>query len=68
MYKVVKRFADLKDNSRIYDVGDTYPRKNFKPSDERLAELASDKNKQGTPLIKEVKPTPKTNNKKTAKK
>ena len=65
MYKVVKRFADLKDNSRIYEVGDTYPRKNFKPSDERIAELASDKNKQGAPLIKEVKPT---TSKKTAKK
>lgn len=59
MYKVVKRFADLKDNSKIYEVGDTYPRKNLKPSEERIAELASDKNKQGTPLIKEVKPTTK---------
>lgn len=56
MYKVVKYFTDLQDNSRPYNVGDTYPRKGLTVSDERIAELASSSNKQNTPLIAEVKP------------
>lgn len=51
MYKVVKFFVDLQDNNQPYNIGDTYPRKGLKVSEERLAELASDKNKQGVPLI-----------------
>lgn len=56
MYKVVKYFTDLQDNSRPYNVGDVYPRKGLTVSDERIAELASSSNKQNTPLIAEVKP------------
>ena len=60
MYKVVVRFADLRDNNYIYEVGDDYPRKGIDPTLERIRELASDKNKIGVPLIEEVEiPKPK---------
>lgn len=49
--QVIKKFTDLQDNNHVYNVGDVYPREGYTPSEERIAELASDKNKQGTPLI-----------------
>ena len=63
MYRVIKRFHDLQDATKTkngnvyqeYKAGDEYPRKGFKVSDERLKELSSKDNKQGTPLIEEVK-------------
>lgn len=51
MCKVIKKFTDLQDGNHVYNVGDTYPREGYTPSEERIAELAGDKNKQGTPLI-----------------
>ena len=56
MYKVIKLFADLQDNNHVYNVGDTYPRKGVSVTDARIAELAGNTNKQGTPLIAEEKP------------
>lgn len=54
-YRVIKKFTDLQDNNYVYDPKNpsknTYPRKGYTPSEERIAELASDKNRQGTPLI-----------------
>ena len=54
MYKVIKSFTDLQDNNYKYDVGDTYPRKGLNVLQSRINELASDKNKQKTPLIEEI--------------
>ena len=54
MYKVICRFADLQDESHVYEVGDTYPRKGVKPSEERISELMGDSNKIGRPLIEKV--------------
>lgn len=51
MCKVIKKFTDLQDGNHVYNVGDVYPREGYAPSEERIAELASDKNKQGVPLI-----------------
>ena len=51
MYEVIKKFPDLQDGNHVYNVGDVYPREGYTPSEERIAELASDKNKQGVPLI-----------------
>ena len=69
MYKVIKFFVDIQDNNQPYNVGDTFPRKGFEVSEERLAELASDKNRQGVPLIELVAETaPKKAAKKTAAK
>jgi hypothetical protein len=48
---VIKKFTDLQDGNHVYNVGDVYPREGYTPSEERIAELASDKNRQGTPLI-----------------
>ena len=54
MYRVLKYFTDLQDDRHPYHVGETFPRKDLKVSKERIAELASDKNKRGEPLIEEV--------------
>ena len=55
-YKVVKTFKDAQDNLDTYHVGDKYPHKGVEASEERIAELASDKNRRGEPLIVEIKP------------
>ena len=75
MYKVIKFFTDLHDNGHLYNVGDVFPREGVEVTDERLAELASENNRQGVPLIalvedkgtvepeKEAKPKKKTSKK-----
>lgn len=60
MYRVVKGFFDLQDSDHWYDAGDQYPRDSVTVSDKRLAELCSDKNRQHTPLIEEVRVSPVT--------
>lgn len=55
MFIVSKGFIDLQDNLHVYNIGDAYPREGATPSADRIAELASDKNLQGVPLIKAVK-------------
>lgn len=62
MYTVIKHFFDLQDFTKTkngvvyheYNVGDEFPRKGHEVSEERIAELAGENNKQGTPLIKAV--------------
>ena len=54
VYKVIHYFTDLQDFNHPYKVGDKFPRLGLKVSNERLEELASDKNKQGKPLIEKV--------------
>ena len=54
MYKVIKHFVDLQDNNHKYDVGDAYPRKGLSVLPSRIKELATDKNRQGCPLIEEI--------------
>ena len=53
MYRVVNRFYDLKAN-HAYSVGDTFPHNGVEVDAERIAELASGKNRLGVPLIEEV--------------
>ena len=64
MYKVIKYFTDLQDNNYAYYVGDTFPRNGVEVGAERIAELSSDKNLQGVPLIEEVAEKPKRARKK----
>ena len=64
MYKVIKSFTDLQDNNYAYYVGDTFPRNGVEAGAERIAELSSDKNLQGVPLIEEVTENPKRTRKK----
>lgn len=55
MYKVIKRFIDLQDENYKYDVGDVYPRDGQSALPSRAKELAGKNNKQGVPLIEEIK-------------
>ena len=59
MYRVIKTFTDLKDNNHAYSVGDLFPHDGVEVDAERIAELASDKNRRGIPLIKEIEEKPK---------
>ena len=64
MYKVIKSFTDLQDNNHAYSVGDTFPHNGVEVDAERIAELASAKNRLGVPLIEEVVEKPKRTRKK----
>ena len=64
MYRVIHKFYDLKDNNHTYSVGDTFPHDGVEVEAERVAELASDKNRLGIPLIEEIKEKPKRTRKK----
>ena len=73
MYKVIKHFTDMQDNNFAYNLGDEYPRKGLSVLPSRIKELASDKNRQGCPLIEEIpdvedKPEKKTKSTKKADK
>ena len=50
-YVAKVRFRDLKDNGRIYEKGEPYPRKGKKADEARIKELCSSANKAGFPLI-----------------
>ena len=63
MYKAVKAFRDLKTNL-VYAAGDTFPHNGVVVDAERIAELASDKNRLGVPLIEEIAERPKRTRKK----
>ena len=54
MYRVVRYFEDLQDNSHPYSAGDKFPREGLIVSNERINELVSDNNKQHTQLIEYV--------------
>jgi len=57
MYKVILFFKDLHDKSFEYRPGDVFPRSGLKVSQERLDELATNKNRRGKPLIEKVEET-----------
>lgn len=44
----------MQDNNYAYQVGDEYPRKGMSVLPSRIRELATDKNRQGVPLIEEI--------------
>ena len=50
-YKVIKFFMDGQDGNHSYIPGNIYPREGLDPSEERIAELASTKNRLGEILI-----------------
>ena len=64
MYKVIKSFTDLQDNNHAYSVGDTFRHDGVEIDAERIAELSSDKNRLGVPLIEEIAEKPKRTRKK----
>lgn len=54
MFRVLSVFADLQDSNHIYNEGDVYPRVGYTPSDVRLEELSTNKNRLHKPLIEAV--------------
>ena len=62
MYKVIQFFYDLQDYTttkngtvyHAYDVGETYPRRGYEPSEDRIKELSGKDNIRGVPLIELV--------------
>ena len=64
MYRVINRFFDLQDNNHAYSVGDKFPHNGVEVDAERIAELASDQNRLGVPLIEEIPEKPKRTKKK----
>lgn len=52
MYEVIVAFTDLTDGNHKYNIGDTYPRTGYKPTESRCEKLSSSFNRQGKPLIK----------------
>ena len=56
-YRVIRMFTDLQDNDYEYNAGDVFPRQGMMVTADRYAELASNHNKQGTPLIEAVDET-----------
>ncbi len=63
MYRVIRAFTDLHKH-HAYSVGDTFPHNGVEVDAERIAELASDKNRLGIPLIEEIVEKPKRTRKK----
>ncbi|WP_239671781.1 termination factor Rho [Mangrovibacillus cuniculi] len=45
MYKVTRRFKDVKHDNHVYEIGDVYPMQGKKATKTRLEELATTKNK-----------------------
>lgn len=70
-YIATEYFEDIADRRHKYKVGDTFPRKGLTVSEARLAELSSDGNRRGRPVIAAVASADeqqKTENKTTAEK
>jgi hypothetical protein len=63
MYRVIKAFTDLKKYHR-YSVGEKYPYNNEDVNAKRIAELSSNQNKMGVPLIEKVEEPKKKKTKK----
>lgn len=55
----------MQDNNFAYNVGDEYPRKGMSVLPSRIKELASNKNRQGCPLIEEIPEVEEASKKKT---
>ena len=68
MFRVIKHFTDMQDNNFAYEIGDTFPRKGMSVLPSRIKELASDKNRQGCPLIEEIPEVEETPKKKKSAK
>lgn len=68
MYKVIRYFEDIQDEMHPYNIGDIFPRDGMSVSDDRLAELYTERNLQRTPLIEFVSEVEKPETAKKARK
>ena len=57
-YKVINSFTDVEDNNAFYDVGDDYPKGNFKPTKKRIDVLSTLHPKYRLNFIEEVEEKP----------
>ncbi|MCH4414452.1 Rho termination factor N-terminal domain-containing protein [Staphylococcus haemolyticus] len=55
VFRVKTHFLDLQDNSYNYQEDDLYPRNGYEPTEDRIKELSSNKNRRLIPLIETVK-------------
>lgn len=55
MYEVVRAFRDAENDYHYYEVGDTYPVSDYKPSKARIDELVKGTNKNGKVYLKALK-------------
>lgn len=53
-YIATEYFEDMTDKRHKYKAGDVFPRKGLSVSEARLAELSSDGNRRGRPVIASV--------------
>ena len=68
MYKVIRYFEDIQDEMHPYNIGDIFPRDGMSVSNDRLAELSTERNLQRTPLIEFVSEVEKPETAKKARK
>ncbi|WP_277631485.1 Rho termination factor N-terminal domain-containing protein [Atopococcus tabaci] len=54
-YVTTEYWEDAEDNNIAYEENTVYPREGYEPSEERIQELLSDKNRRGRPVIAELK-------------
>jgi len=54
-YKVINKFYDLADGNTFYNVGDTYPKGDYKPTKKRIEELSKKHPEYKRIFIEEVK-------------
>lgn len=54
IYIAVKRFKDLEDNNRPYNVGDLFPRKGFEVSKKRIKSLETTNNRRNEVMIEKL--------------
>jgi hypothetical protein len=54
-YKVINKFRDSQDDNLIYEVGDEFPKGNYKPTKKRIEELSKQHPKFKRIFIEEVK-------------
>lgn len=59
-YEVINNFKDLEDNNHLYLKGNIYPREGLEPTNKRIKELATEKNKIGKKLIQKIEDTEET--------
>jgi len=57
MYKAIRYFTDLEDNSYPYNPGDVFPREGLRVREKRIQDLLTGNNRRGIPVIEKVEET-----------
>lgn len=54
-YKVINKFKDTEDNNTVYEVGEEYPKGDFKPTKKRIEQLTKKHPKYKRIFLEEIK-------------